>query len=305
MGHAESLALTTKESKRLTSLEARIESGFETFREVGSALMEIRDSRLYRASHSTFEDYCCERWGMNRNYANKLIRASAAVLELGTTVPKPSSESQVRPLLALPKEQRAEAWEMAVEATGGGTPTAAIVERAVQAVKSVDKLAPMMSSATPEHYTPARIIKATLACLGGIDLDPCSNPGAPNVPAARHFTEEHDGLSQEWSGRVYMNPPYGREIGLWIKKLTAEHAAGRVEQAIALVPARTDTDWFMALRDFVCCFVHGRLTFIGNEDAAPFPSAVFYMGENIVTFHDAFLEIGDIWQRVEREMIAE
>ena len=48
--------------------------------------------------------------------------------------------------------------------------------------------------------------------MGEIDLDPCSNSKAqPNVPALNHFTVEDDGLEQKWFGRVYMNPPYGRE----------------------------------------------------------------------------------------------
>src|SRR5262245_61092057 len=81
------------------------------------------------------------------------------------------------------------------------------------------KLAVHHSSDTPEHYTPEKIIRAVVACLGGVDLDPCSNCGQPNVPAARHYTVKDDGLAQLWSGRVYMNPPYGRGIAAWVDKL--------------------------------------------------------------------------------------
>lgn len=56
--------LTTTESSKLCQLESTIEAGLKTFVEVGSALMEIRDSRLYRQEFGTFEDYCRERWGM-------------------------------------------------------------------------------------------------------------------------------------------------------------------------------------------------------------------------------------------------
>jgi len=168
--------------------------------------------------------------------------------------------------------------------------------------KRESKAEPMavhFSSATPEHYTPQCIIDATLACLGEIDLDPCSNSLTdPVIPAKGHFTVDDDGLIWKWHGRIYMNPPYGRVIDRWIAKLCEEHEAGRVTEAIALVPARTDTQWWLRLRDFPVCFITGRLTFGGNEDPAPFPSAVFYLGENIGAFYRAFIELGDCWQRM-------
>lgn len=157
------------------------------------------------------------------------------------------------------------------------------------------------SSETPEHYTPNVIIEAAIACMGGIDLDPCSNSKtAPNVPAAAHYTREDDGLAQEWRGCVYMNPPYGREIDDWVAKLVSEYEAGNVTEAIALVPSRTDTQWWQRLREYHVCLVSGRLKFIGNNDPAPFPSAVFYLGQNIGRFVYAFEDLGDIWRRTVR-----
>jgi hypothetical protein len=165
--------------------------------------------------------------------------------------------------------------------------------------KQPNGMAVHYSSATPEHYTPQVIIDATLACLGEIDLDPCSNSLTdPVVPAKRHFTADDDGLRWQWHGRIYMNPPYGRQIDSWIAKLCEEHEAGRVTEAIALVPARTDTQWWLRLRDYPVCFIQGRLTFGGNTDPAPFPSAVFYLGEEIGNFYRAFYELGDCWQRM-------
>lgn len=162
------------------------------------------------------------------------------------------------------------------------------------------------SSESVEHYTPPEIIEAVVACLGSIDLDPCSNGGKkPHVPARRHYTIKDDGLSKEWGGSVYMNPPYGDEIEAWVTKLCDEHAAGRAVEAIALLPARPDTQWFRKLRDYVCCFVEGRLTFLGNEDPAPFPSAVFYLGDDYGKFYSHFKDIGDIWQRLEPGMFGE
>lgn len=164
----------------------------------------------------------------------------------------------------------------------------------------VARLGLHFSSQTAEHYTPPELVAAVVACLGAIDLDPCSNDGPPNVPATQHYTRTANGLAQPWTGRVYMNPPYGRDMKRWIRKLVAEHRRpGGVTAAIALVPARPDTQWFQVLRDFPCCFVTGRLTFIGNDDPAPFPSAVFYLGDDLDRFARCFTPFGDIWQRLE------
>jgi len=163
------------------------------------------------------------------------------------------------------------------------------------------------SSESPEHYTPQIVIDAVLDCLGEIDLDPCSNSHhSPQIPAANHYTRDDDGLAQQWAGRVYMNPPYGREIGPWVEKLCSEHEAGNVAAAIALVPARTDTQWFKRLQDYCWCAVEGRLRFVGNDDsAAPFPSSIFYLGEDIGAFYRSFAHIGSIYQRLEPEMFGE
>lgn len=158
------------------------------------------------------------------------------------------------------------------------------------------------SSEEDEWLTPPDIIARTLQVLGAIDLDPCSNTfGDPNVPAAVRFVEGDDGLGRTWLGRVYMNPPYGATIAAWTTKLASEHAAGNVTEAIALVPARTDTEWWVAMRDTAICFVRGRLKFSGAANSAPFPSAVAYFGERRDDFAAAFGEIGDIWTRLDDE----
>lgn len=167
-----------------------------------------------------------------------------------------------------------------------------------------DKLAVHHSSETPEHYTPPLIIERVLACFGTIDLDPCANRGTPVVPAKKRFTAVQDGLAQTWHGRVYMNPPYGAEIDAWIEKLCAEHQSGHVKEAIALVPGRIDTQWFKRLRNGVCCFIEGRLTFVGNDDPAPFPSIAVYLGPSAARFSRAFADLGDLWRRVDIEEAA-
>ena len=174
-----------------------------------------------------------------------------------------------------------------------------VVEATTESVAAAHKMAVHFSSRTPEHCTPENIILPAVACLGEIDLDPCSEDGdPPNVPAQAHYTSDDNGLAHPWHGRIYMNPPYGREIGDWVEKLCSEHEAGRVTEAIALLPSRTDTQWWKRLREYPVCFVQGRLTFVGSQDPAPFPSAVFYLGRDVARFCHAFGHLGDIYQRI-------
>lgn len=157
----------------------------------------------------------------------------------------------------------------------------------------------MMSSETPEWYTPDHIIERATRTLGGIDLDPCSNSHTnPQVPAKVHYTKADNGLVLPWSGTVYMNPPYGDEIVQWVERLVAEWREGRVTAAVALVPARTDTQWFQNFRDGAICFIRGRLRFSESENSAPFPSAAIYLGHDPTAFMVAFAEIGDTWTRM-------
>lgn len=185
----------------------------------------------------------------------------------------------------------AEQWKVADDLISG---------KAARIRRAQGRLAPLMSSASPEWYTPREIIERVVRVMGGIDLDPCSNSHEePNVPATHHFTEEDDGLAQVWFGRVYMNPPYGRVIDQWAEKLVCETEAGKVTQAIALVPARTDTAWFRRFRPYPRCFVHGRLKFSDYDNSAPFPSAIVGLRCGLEAFVEAFGDIGDVFRVVE------
>lgn len=155
----------------------------------------------------------------------------------------------------------------------------------------------MFTSATPEWYTPRHIIDRVLRVFGGeIDLDPCSNsadPGEANVPANDYYTALTDGLAQQWHGRVYMNPPYGDEVSQWVARLTEAYEGGEIDEAIALLPARTDTNWFRPLGDHVIAFIRGRLRFSGAENSAPFPSVVVYLGPDRDGFTKAFEDVSN------------
>lgn len=156
---------------------------------------------------------------------------------------------------------------------------------------------PLMSSASVEWYTPPHIIERVVRCLGEIDLDPCAEPDK-RVPAHNHYTAETDGLNQNWYGKVFMNPPYGRgQLLRWVMKLTDEWWVGNVTQAIVLIPARTDTKAWGMLSGWPVCFVRGRLSFNGGRvgGIATFPSAIIGVGINSDALTAAFEEIGTIY----------
>ena len=101
-------------------------------------------------------------------------------------------------------------------------------------------------------------------------VDVCALP--ENAKVSTFFTPEKDGLKQEWRGRCWMNPPYGRVISQWVKK--AHDSAKQGAVVVALLPARTDTRWF---HEYIygkaeVRFLRGRLKFGGASNCAPFPS---------------------------------
>lgn len=126
------------------------------------------------------------------------------------------------------------------------------------------------SSASDLHATPQEFFDK-LDAVHGFTLDACAT--AENAKCAVFFTREDDALRQDWRGVVWMNPPYGRGIGAWMRKAYEASRAGA--KVVCLIPARTDTAWWheYAARGAVE-FVRGRLKFGGAVHNAPFPSAV-------------------------------
>lgn len=129
-----------------------------------------------------------------------------------------------------------------------------------------------------EWLTPKYIIDA----LGEFDLDPCSPIHRPWDTAKKYYTIKEDGLSQDWKGRVFMNPPYGNKTGEWLKKLS-EYGNG-----IALIFARTETKNFFEYiwpKATAILFLKGRIKFynvdgtLGNNSAGA-PSCLIAYGYN-------------------------
>ena len=103
-------------------------------------------------------------------------------------------------------------------------------------------------------------------------LDVCATP--ENAKCEEFYTKEQDGLKQPWKGTVWCNPPYGRQIGEWVRRAFLASVSGST--VVMLLPARTDTRWF---HEYIygkaeIRFIRGRLKFGGSKNSAPFPSMV-------------------------------
>ncbi len=120
------------ERARLEQLEAIVEQGLQTFYEVGKALIEIQEKKLYRETHKTFAAYCRNRWGMGKSTAYRYIDAAQVMENLSPMGDKiPTKERQLRPLTQLSSALQLEIWQEAVELTPNGIPSCAIVQRLV------------------------------------------------------------------------------------------------------------------------------------------------------------------------------
>ena len=147
-----------------------------------------------------------------------------------------------------------------------------------------------------QWQTPQHILDRAVDVLGAVDLNPCSNSKhSPEVAAKISYALEENGLARPWNGRVWLHPPSGRAIHKWVNKLCAEYETGGVTAAIALLPSRTDTQWWQRISAYPICFIRGRLHFVGQKSPANYGSAVVYLGPLLSRFTGAFGSIGVIY----------
>jgi len=152
------------------------------------------------------------------------------------------------------------------------------------------------NSGDNEWYTPEEYIAAAVRVMGGIDLDPASNPTAnDNVGAATFYTAQDNGLVQPWHGRLWMNPPYAQPlIGQFAERMAEQYQDGNVKAAVVLVNNGTETVWFqkLAASASAVCFPKGRIKFWHPEKvgaAAPLQGQAFlYLGSSPEDFAQEF-----------------
>jgi len=150
-----------------------------------------------------------------------------------------------------------------------------------------------------DYYTNTKVIDCARRVLGDIDLDPASHPLAnKHVKAKRFYSIQDNGLEQKWGGRVWLNPPFS-QWQLWVPKIHEEWQSGRVQAMCVYSAMRTITaQYFRALLDMAdgMCIVTGRLKHGGRGGDSPNDGhCVFYLGDNISDFVEAFGPIGVVW----------
>lgn len=156
------------------------------------------------------------------------------------------------------------------------------------------------NSGENEWYTPPEFLESAREVMGSIDCDPATSEKAQEtVRAESYFTQETNGLEQEWGDNVWMNPPYATGlIGPFISKLCDEVEAGRVSQAIILTNNATDTEWFAELAEVATafCFKQSRIRFLdadGEPGKAPLQGQVFtYIGKDWRGFVNEYRQHG-------------
>jgi ParB family chromosome partitioning protein len=165
------------------------------------------------------------------------------------------------------------------------------------------------SSASVEWYTPPRYLEAAREVLGEIDLDPASSAQANVVVrATQFFSMEDDGLAQDWFGRVFMNPPYGKTAdggslaGAFCNKAIEQYQAGSIEAGIILVNLLPSQAWQASLYDYPVCLVDHRIQFVsadGEENKSPtFQNVFTYLGSDEQRFAEVFSKIGYVMRRI-------
>jgi phage N-6-adenine-methyltransferase len=150
-----------------------------------------------------------------------------------------------------------------------------------------------------EWFTPAEYVERARRVLGSIDLDPASCAAAQRtIRAARYYTIKHDGLTKQWRGRVWLNPPYaGGVVAAFANKMAEAWNSGELPAAIMLTNAYTETSWFHALaaESSAVCFTRGRIKFESPHGEKCSPTngqAFFYFGSDTDKFYAEFEPVG-------------
>jgi hypothetical protein len=159
-------------------------------------------------------------------------------------------------------------------------------------------------SGDPEWNTPSRYIEMARDVMGGIDCDPASNEAAQaTIRATLYYTAADDGLTRDWHGRTWLNPPYAHPlVAQFADKLLSDIDTGYTSEAIVLTNNCADTAWHRRLQERCALMCHhvGRIKFESGSGRESNGNAVgqtlVYFGPNRDKFASVFREIGSIWQ---------
>jgi hypothetical protein len=278
----------------LAELEQVIERGLQTFIDVGKALAEIRQDRLHLGlGYQTFEEYCERRWNWTRRTGHYYIQAACAAENVKSiSHSNCPSLTQAIELAKLPPEKQR---EIADRIDFSRTTVREVRDRVRELQsKPVRQREERACEDLEEWRTPPEIVGRAERVLRTIDLIPCGDPSL-NPPSKARIEGSIEGLSVPWLGRIYLDPPQNQPTHVWVEKLCTEQFEGNVTEAIAVLPAHVEADWFHLLHECAACFVRERVDGNFPGKPAPFPLAVVYFGNSVARFQEVFRDLGSIW----------
>ena len=144
--------------------------------------------------------------------------------------------------------------------------------------------------------TPPEFVGDVLKYFGTLDLDPCCNDeDNPNVPARKVYTEKTNGLAHEWiADSVFMNHPYSNSKE-WVPYAVSQYELGHAKEMILLIKLDVSTKWWRSVSQYSWIAINKRLKFGDGKGAAPFQSAIIYLGRNLDRFNEIFGKYGTLY----------
>jgi hypothetical protein len=256
--------------------EVATRKGLAHFRAAGEALLQAKK----KCGHGNWLPWLKANVRFDRMTASRYMRVAASWAKCNTAL------------------HLADALRLLTEdADGDGEPTPpeyVTLDQSDEAGEDVRRAGP------DDFFTASTVIEPARRAMGGIDLDPASHAIANGVVRAKRFyAAADDGLSREWAGRVWLNPPFS-QWRAWVPKIVGEWRSGRVEALCVLCATRTLTAQYLAAIHEACtalCVLHGRIPFWG-ERATSGPDdghAVFYFGPDVAAFAREFGAIGHVY----------
>jgi len=144
--------------------------------------------------------------------------------------------------------------------------------------------------------TPPEFVGDVLKYFGTLDLDPCCNDeDNPNVPARKVYTEKTNGLAHDWiADSVFMNHPYSNSKE-WIPYAVSQYESGHAKELVLLIKLDVSTKWWKSVSQYPWIAINKRLKFGNGKGAAPFQSAIVYLGKNLDRFNEVFGKYGTLY----------
>ena len=144
--------------------------------------------------------------------------------------------------------------------------------------------------------TPPEFVGDVLKYFGTLDLDPCCNDeDNPNVPARKVYTEKTNGLAHEWiADSVFMNHPYSNSKE-WVPYAVSQYELGHAKEMILLIKLDVSTKWWRSVSQYSWIAINKRMKFGNGKSAAPFQSAIVYLGKDLDRFVNVFGKYGTLY----------